>query len=112
MDEDEKCSAEVQANIHGLESDEDLQALSKVWIREAARHRYSYNFTWLGRPIIQHPQDVVAMQEIVWQVKPDLIVETGIAHGGSLIFFASLLGLLGGGGVVLRVGHYIRPPKP
>lgn len=109
MDEVEKFSAEVQANIHGLDSDRDLQALSKVWIREAARHRYSYNFTWLGRPIIQHPQDIVAMQEIVWQVKPDLIVETGIAHGGSLIFYASLLELLGGDGQVLGVDIDIRP---
>ncbi|WP_460373667.1 cephalosporin hydroxylase family protein [Methanocalculus sp. MC3] len=55
--------------------------------------KYSYNFSWLGRPIIQYPQDIVAMQEIIWQVKPDLIIETGIAHGGSLIFSASMLEL-------------------
>jgi len=55
---------------------------------------YSYNFEWLGRPIIQYPQDMVAMQEIIWQVKPDLIIETGIAHGGSLIFSATMLALL------------------
>jgi cephalosporin hydroxylase len=56
--------------------------------------KYSYNFAWLGRPIIQYPQDMVAMQELIWQIKPDLIIETGIAHGGSLIFSASMLALL------------------
>jgi cephalosporin hydroxylase len=56
--------------------------------------KYSYNFFWLGRPIIQYPQDVVAMQELIWSVRPDLIIETGIAHGGSLIFSASMLVLL------------------
>lgn len=108
MDESEKFLADVRANIHGLGSDQDLQNLSRTWIREAARYRYSYNFSWLGRPIIQHPQDIVAMQEIVWQVRPDLIVETGIAHGGSLILYASLLELLGGDGLVLGVDIDIR----
>ncbi len=56
--------------------------------------KYSYNFTWMGRPVIQYPQDIVAMQELVWQIKPDLIIETGIAHGGSLIFSASMLAQL------------------
>lgn len=77
-------------------------------MRDAARrfflrscvHRYSYNFTWLGRPIIQYPQDIVALQEIVWRTRPDAIVETGVAHGGSAVLFASLLQLTGGGPVV------------
>lgn len=56
--------------------------------------KYSYNFFWLGRPIIQYPQDIVAMQELIWEVKPDLIIETGIAHGGSLILYASMLAQL------------------
>ena len=56
--------------------------------------KYSYNFSWLSRPIIQYPQDIVAMQELIWQVKPDLIIETGIAHGGSLIMTASMLALI------------------
>ena len=56
-------------------------------------NKYSYNFTWMGRPIIQYPQDLVAVQEIIWEVKPDLIIETGVAHGGSAVFFASLLEL-------------------
>ncbi len=63
-------------------------------------NRYSYNFSWMGRPIIQYPQDMIAMQEIIWNIKPDLIIETGIAHGGSLIFYASLLELIGNGEVL------------
>ena len=62
--------------------------------------QYSYNFSWMGRPIIQYPQHMIAMQEIIWNVKPDLIIETGIAHGGSLIFYASLLELIGKGEVL------------
>src|SRR6476620_1388684 len=62
--------------------------------------QYSYNFSWMGRPIIQYPQDMIAMQEIIWSVKPDLIIETGVAHGGSLILYASLLELIGKGEVL------------
>ncbi|WP_428300440.1 cephalosporin hydroxylase family protein, partial [Hydrogenophaga sp.] len=64
------------------------------WINQAAAHRYTYLFSWLDRPIIQFPQDMVAMQELIWQIKPDLIIETGIAHGGSLVFSASMLAQL------------------
>ncbi len=85
---------EVESNISGLSKDLDLQGLSKIWIREISTYKYAYNFCWLGRPIIQFPQDMVAMQEIIWQVKPDLIIETGIAHGGSLIMNASYLAML------------------
>jgi cephalosporin hydroxylase len=63
--------------------------------------RYSYNFSWMGRPIIQYPQDMIAMQELIWEIKPDLIIEAGIAHGGSLIFYASLLELIGKGEVLV-----------
>jgi len=66
---------------------------SKSFLEDSIKSRYSYNFSWMGRPIIQYPQDLVATQEIIWQVKPDLIVETGVAHGGSAVFFASLLEL-------------------
>jgi len=66
----------------------------KRFLAESLLPQYSYNFEWLGRPIIQYPQDMAAMQEIIWEVKPDLIIETGIAHGGSLIFSASMLALL------------------
>ena len=83
-------------------------ALSIDWIVEAEKQRYTYNFTWMGRPIIQFPQDIIALQEIIWTVKPDLIIETGIAHGGSLIFSASMLELIGGDGVALGVDIDIR----
>lgn len=83
---------EVNAQVAG--QDQALQEKSTDWLVHSCRHKYSYNFTWLGRPIIQYPQDIVALQELVWSVKPDLIIETGIAHGGSLILNASLLALL------------------
>lgn len=85
---------QVVANIDALAKDSDVQGLSRIWSRETNRNGYTYNFSWLGRPIIQYPQDMVAMQELIWQVKPDLIIETGIAHGGSLIMSASMLALL------------------
>jgi cephalosporin hydroxylase len=85
---------EVNDNIDRIASDSDLQALSRIWVREIAPYKYTYNFRWQDRPIIQLPQDMVAMQELIWAVKPDLIIETGIAHGGSLIFSASMLALL------------------
>lgn len=87
---------------------DDMDKLTLDWLESSARNRYSYRFTWLGRPIIQYPQDIVAVQEIVWSVKPDLIVETGIAHGGSLILSASLLELIGGPGHVLGIDIDIR----
>jgi len=71
----------------------NLKSSAKDFMVESVHAKYSYNFSWLGRPIIQYPQDLVATQEIIWQVKPDLIVETGVAHGGSAVFFASLLEL-------------------
>ena len=67
-----------------------MQNAAEIFLTESADVDYSYNFSWLGRPIIQYPQDIVAIQEIIWEVKPDMIIETGIAHGGSLILSASL----------------------
>lgn len=93
----------------GASSLEALHSLSLQWIVESSRRRYSYHFTWLGRPIIQFPQDIIAMQEIIWHVRPELIIETGIAHGGSLVFYASMLELLGGDGRVLGIDIDIRP---
>lgn len=84
----------VASNIKQLGSDAKLCESSVAWVRDTAKYNYSYNFCWQGRPIIQYPQDVMAMQELIWSIKPDLIIETGIAHGGSLIFSASLLALL------------------
>lgn len=87
-------------NLEKMNKKEELKKLGLRFISESAKHKYSYNFDWLGRPIIQYPQDIIAMQEIIWNVKPDLIIETGIAHGGSLIFYASILELIGRGEVL------------
>lgn len=91
---------EVEGHIDGLAADQDLHALSRVWVREITPHKYAYNFSWMGRPIIQFPQDMLAMQEIIWTVRPDLVIEAGVAHGGSIIYYASLLELLGHGEVL------------
>jgi len=72
-------------------------------------YRYTYNFRWLGRPVIQFPQDLVALQEVVWDTKPEVVIETGVAHGGSLVFYASLLELLGGDRTVIGIDIEIRP---
>lgn len=84
-----ECSQEIA--IQG--SDALLDRASQNFINLANPRKYSYHFEWLGRPIIQYPQDMMAMQELIWSIQPDLIVETGIAHGGSLIFSASMLEL-------------------
>jgi len=83
-----------------MNNDKEILKLTRKWFDKAFSHEYSYHFSWLGRPIIQFPQDMVAIQEIVWRTKPDLIIETGIAHGGSLIFSASILELIGKGKVL------------
>ena len=95
--------------LNKMQQDKDLQRRAFQVFLESCRYDYSYNFTWLGRPIIQFPQDIVALQEIIWRVRPDLIVETGIAHGGSLIFSASMLELLGGDGQALGIEIELRP---
>jgi len=94
MNQAEQFQQEVKLNIDRLAQATDLQALSRIWVREISPHKWAYNFSWLGRPAIQFPNDVWAMQELIWHIKPDLIIETGIAHGGSLIFSASMLALL------------------
>lgn len=105
---------ERAARIEALGKDSGFKRRSRDWLEESMRKSYVYNFSWLGRPIIQNPIDIVAMQEIIWDVKPDLIIETGIAHGGSLIFSASMLELnaIGGGpsdAEVLGIDIEIRP---
>jgi cephalosporin hydroxylase len=101
----------MEENFHFIQmqgQDERLRSISNNFIELTGKYKYTYNFTWLGRPIIQLPQDIVAMQELIWQVKPDLIIETGIAHGGSLILSASILELIGGEGRVLGIDIDIR----
>jgi cephalosporin hydroxylase len=100
MSATDSFDADMRTQIEGLKADRDVQALSRIWLRETSPHRYVYNFKWMGRPIIQFPQDMMAMQEIVWATRPDLIIETGVAHGGSVLYYASLLELMGHGEVI------------
>lgn len=100
MDEIKKFWMERNDDIEKLGEDTSLRNLGVDFMVKTAKYKYSYNFSWLGRPIIQYPQDIIAMQEILWQVQPDLVIETGIAHGGSLIFYASILELIGKGEVL------------
>lgn len=104
----EEFREECRERIKAYEHDSRLKETAFEFLTEGVRAKYSYHFTWLGRPIIQFPQDIIAMQEIIWQVKPDLIFETGIAHGGSLIFYASMLEMIGHDGQVLGVDIDIR----
>lgn len=89
-----KFQSDIQDRTQAMGADTKLQTSALAFLQSSAVAEYSYNFHWMGRPIIQYPQDIVAMQELIWDVKPDLIIETGIAHGGSLIFSASLLAML------------------
>jgi cephalosporin hydroxylase len=91
-DKDQEFIEECKRRVASYE-DSALQQAAQRFMLESTAPKYSYNFTWLGRPIIQYPQDIVAMQELIWRIQPDLIIETGIAHGGSLIFSASMLEL-------------------
>lgn len=94
MDPVKAFQEQVAANIKALGENKRALTLSRQWSEVTNADGYTYNFAWLGRPVIQYPQDLVAMQELVWSVRPDLIIETGIAHGGSLVFSASLLAQL------------------
>lgn len=85
---------ECDVNIAAMGGDHELARLSREWIARSARHKYVYNWRWCGLPIIQLPPDVLVTQEIVWDVRPDVIIETGVARGGSLTFSASLLAML------------------
>lgn len=94
MSDEEKFRHQCNTEIEALASHPELQAAARHWFALAQTNNYSYHFRWLGRPIIQYPQDIVAMQELIWSIQPDLIIETGVARGGSLIFSASMLALL------------------
>lgn len=110
----EAFTKECQQNMQVQAADSSFVKSAADFLTQSVGHKYSYNFEWLGMPIIQYPQDIVAMQQLVWEVKPDLIIETGIARGGSLVFYASLLelnALCGGPGDarVLGIDIDIRP---
>ena len=95
-------------NIEKMSKDNMISQKSHKWLEKACDYQYSYNFDWLGLPIIQFPQDMIAIQEIIWKIKPDVIIETGVARGGSLILSASILHLLNGNGKVIGVDIDIR----
>ncbi len=90
----EQFQHERTERVAAMAQDAAFQAQSRDWLEASMKRQYVYNFEWMGRPIIQYPQDMVAVQELIWQVRPDVVVETGIAHGGSLVLSASLLALL------------------
>lgn len=90
----EQFELEKHQRVASYAQEVNFQTLSHDWLQASMQRQYVYNFDWLGRPIIQYPQDMVAMQELIWSVQPDLIIETGIAHGGSLVLSASMLALL------------------
>ncbi|MBI2380953.1 MAG: cephalosporin hydroxylase family protein [Gammaproteobacteria bacterium] len=91
---------ECAERIADYAQDHAWHELSRAWMQRAFEQKYMYNFSWMGRPVIQTPIDLLAMQELIWRVKPQVIVETGVAHGGSLVFYASMLELLGEGEVI------------
>lgn len=88
---------------------EAFELVSQHWLKLSWVQKYSYTFTWMGRPVIQHPEDLVRLQEVVYSLKPDVIIETGIAHGGSLVLSASLMRAMGHGRLVVGVDIEIRP---
>ena len=92
--------AEKKSRIKDFANDREFRELSTAWRTMALERKYMNNFSWLGRPMIQLPMDTIAMQEIIWSVQPDLIIETGVAHGGSVVMSASMLQLIGHGEVI------------
>ncbi|QGG48897.1 cephalosporin hydroxylase family protein [Heliorestis convoluta] len=108
MDEIKKFDIERNEAIKEMAKDKEMKEISNKWMRFNTKHKYVYNHKWMGVPIIQLPNDIMAIQELIWEVKPDLIIETGIAHGGSIIHAASILELLGNTGEVLGIDIEIR----
>jgi cephalosporin hydroxylase len=104
----EAATLSLDGQSQALYSPESFAILSQLWKKTGWAMRYSYDFSWAGRPIIQLPQDVVRLQELVWNVRPDVIIETGVAHGGSTVFFSSLLKAFGGRQVI-SIDIEIRP---
>ena len=96
----EEFKKEREGAILEMSQDKELKKKSLDWMLHADKYKYTYNYTWMGRPIVKFPNDIMAMQEIIWNVKPDLIIETRIAHGGSIILSASMLELIGKGEVL------------
>ena len=100
MDPIKQFELERAEAIKAMGEDQELRQKSLDWMLHADKYKYTYNYSWMGRPIIKYPNDILILQEMIWSLKPDYIVETGIAHGGSIIFSASMLELLGHGEVI------------
>lgn len=96
----EKFHDDKQKRIEANGRNAQLDTLASDFMKESILSHYSYNFSWLGIPVIQYPQDLLAMQQLIWTIKPDVIIDVGIAHGGTTIFYASLLELIGKGKVI------------
>ena len=111
MKKNKSFAQERAENVSQMNKDDNINKLGLNFLRDSADFKYSYNFDWLSRPIIQYPQDIVATQEIIWKVKPDLIIETGIAHGGSLVLSSSILALLDYS-YALETGSLLDPQTP
>lgn len=94
MNPTQQFQQEREERLQAYGADRAFNELSRAWLQETMQRKYVYNFDWMGRPIIQYPQDMAAVQELIWSVRPDVVVETGIAHGGSLVLSASMLALL------------------
>lgn len=112
IDDKEKSLTVLRDNesvVLDLYSDDAFKELSKQWMKIGWNQKYEYTFSWMGRPIIQLPEDMIRMQEIIYRVDPDVIIETGVAHGGSLIYYASLFRAMGKTGRVIGIDIEIRP---
>jgi cephalosporin hydroxylase len=96
------------AGEYALDTPEAFEAVSAAWLRCGWDVKYVYGFSWMGRPVIQLPEDMIRIQEVIWRLRPDVVIETGVAHGGSLIFYASLFAAMGGGRVI-GIDVEIRP---
>jgi cephalosporin hydroxylase len=106
--DDSEFERNNQLEIRAMAADQGFEALTRQWFDRSIHHHYSYHFRWMGLPVIQYPQDLIAMQELIWRIQPDVIVETGVARGGSIVYYASLLQMLGRGGRVIGIDIDIR----
>jgi cephalosporin hydroxylase len=109
IDTAEKSLVAADGRRLDLYGKEAFELISDLWLKTSWNQKYPYTFTWLGRPIIQHPEDLIRLQEVIFALHPDVIIETGVAHGGSLIFYASLFKAMGSEGRVVGVDIEIRP---
>lgn len=103
-----EITEDAQSRTLPLYSKEAFEIISREWVRVGWNEKYPYTFSWMGRPVIQLPEDMIRVQEVIYQVKPDVILETGVAHGGSLVFYASLCKAMGKGRVI-GIDIEIRP---